>query len=185
MIITIYNKKGGVGKTSLSYNLARDLNFFMLSNDDSIIEKAYPNKAKILERIKVIEDQNIIYDLGGFVDSNAVEVFKKSDLIIVPTIADVNSIKRTVNTVKELETFNTNIIVIGNIIKSENDIGFIQQYLKADFFIAESKIFQKSLLEQSSVLEIVYKTKIDLYRYRKVLKGYETLLNYLKDFKGV
>lgn len=47
MKIVFWNKKGGVGKTALAYNVARDLNYFLLSNDKSIIEKAYPEKAKI------------------------------------------------------------------------------------------------------------------------------------------
>ncbi|HED0543717.1 TPA: hypothetical protein R4K23_001781, partial [Campylobacter jejuni] len=48
MIISVVNKKGGVGKTPFSFSIAKDLEYFLQSNDNSIIEKIYPEKAKIL-----------------------------------------------------------------------------------------------------------------------------------------
>ena len=54
MIVTFFNKKGGVGKTTLAFNVAKDLDFFLLSNDDSVIESIYPNKAKIMSNIKLL-----------------------------------------------------------------------------------------------------------------------------------
>ena len=47
MVFSIWNKKGGVGKTALSYSLAKDLDYSMMSNDDSMIEIAYPDRAVI------------------------------------------------------------------------------------------------------------------------------------------
>ena len=32
-VITFFNKKGGTGKTSLSYSVAKDLDYPLLSND--------------------------------------------------------------------------------------------------------------------------------------------------------
>lgn len=179
MIITFFNKKGGVGKTSLAYNIARDLDFFLLSNDDSIIEESYKDKAKVMEKIKLIEGENIVYDLGGFVDKNAVEIFKASDLIIVPTIADVNSLKRTINTVKELSVFNTKITVIGNIVKPK-DQDFVSEYVNANFFIRESRIFQNSLIEQKSITEIFNESKLNKYRYRNIYQDYLDFFNFIK-----
>ncbi len=48
MIISVINKKGGVGKTPFAFSIAKDLEYFLQSNDNSIIEKIYPEKAKIL-----------------------------------------------------------------------------------------------------------------------------------------
>lgn len=47
MIISIINKKGGVGKTPISFSLAKDLGYYLQSNDNSVIESIYPDMAKI------------------------------------------------------------------------------------------------------------------------------------------
>lgn len=180
MIITFFNKKGGVGKTSLSYNIARDLGFYLISNDDSIIESSYKGGAKIMKKIQLIPNKNIVYDLGGFTDNNITDILKASDIIIVPTIADVNSLKRTVNSVKEVQEYNKNIIIIGNIIRG-NQLDFISNYVTAKFSVRESKIFQTSLIEKKSIVEIVNESKLNQYRYRNIYKDYTELLNYLKD----
>jgi len=180
MIITLFNKKGGVGKTSLAYNIARDLGFYLISNDDSVIEDTYKDKAKVMTKIKLIENENIVYDLGGFTDRNIVDILKKSDIIIVPTISDINSLKRTVNTIKEIKNFNEKVITVANIVK-KNEEEFIKEYLKIDFKIRESKIFQKSFLELKSISEIVNESNLHKYRYRNIYQEYISLLNYLKD----
>ncbi|EAL5117011.1 hypothetical protein DPU37_07905 [Campylobacter coli] len=68
MIISVVNKKGGVGKTPFAFSVAKDLEYFLQSNDNSIIEKIYPEKAKILPTPKKID--NCVYDFGEFVLSN-------------------------------------------------------------------------------------------------------------------
>ena len=184
MNIVFYNKKGGVGKTSLAYNVARDLGFFLISNDDSIIETAYEGQAKIMPKIKLIENQNIVYDLGGFTDPNVVDILKAADMVVIPTIADINSLKRTVNSMKEVAVFTKNIMIIGNIVK-QKDQEFIAEYVNAEFFIRESKIFQKSFIEQKSITEIFNESKLHQYRYRNIYKEYESLLKHLKDLGGL
>ena len=42
MIISVINKKGGVGKTSFAFSIAKDLGLYLQSNDASIIESIYP-----------------------------------------------------------------------------------------------------------------------------------------------
>ena len=54
-VITFFNKKGGTGKTSLAFSIAKDLNYPLLSNDDSVIEEIYPKKAKIMDKVELIE----------------------------------------------------------------------------------------------------------------------------------
>lgn len=41
MIISVINKKGGVGKTPISFSLAKDLGYELQSNDNSVIETIY------------------------------------------------------------------------------------------------------------------------------------------------
>ena len=157
--ITFLNKKGGVGKTSLAFNAAKDLGFFLISNDDSIIETLYPKKARILDEIKYIGSADIVYDLGGFVDSNAIDIIKHSNIIFIPTLLDINSIKRTINTVREIEDLNQEIIIVINnfvpkdIKKYQKAIDKIKQLGKDIVFIPKSEAIPNSLYTGKTIIE--------------------------------
>lgn len=180
MKISIINKKGGVGKTSLAFSLAKDLEMFLLSNDDSVIEIAYPEMAKIMEKPKLID--NAIYDFGGFVDGNIIDIINKSDLVVIPLTSDLNSFKKTASLIKEIK--NKNIVLVAN--KSEKeDFKEIEEYFSSHFNfpifeIKNSRIWKKTFEEKLSVSEIKNSSKINQYVYRNSIDGYENLLDYIK-----
>jgi len=180
MRISVINKKGGVGKTSLSFSLAKDLEMFLLSNDDSTIELVYKDKAKIMKTPKIID--NAVYDFGGFVDVGVLEILDVSDIIIVPLTADLNSFKKTVSLLKEIQK--ENVILIAN--KSEkNDFQTIKEYFEKNykfpiFEIKSSRIWKKTFETKQSVSEIKNESKVSKYIYRNSINGYENLLNYIK-----
>ena len=183
MRISIINKKGGVGKTSLAFSLAKDLEYYLLSNDDSVIEIAYPNMAKVMETPKIIN--YAVYDFGGFVDSGVINILNKSDFIIVPLTSDLNSFKKTISLIDEVS--NENIIFVAN--KAEkDDFKEIENYFKTKynfpiFEIKNSRIWKKTFEEKKSVLQIKNNSKINQYVYRNSVNGYENLLKYLKGEK--
>jgi len=180
MKIAVFNKKGGVGKTSISYSIAKDLDYFLISNDDSTIEIAYPGKAKIMKEPKLIN--NCVYDFGGFVDLNILKILNESDLVIVPLNYDLNSFKKTISTLEEIENKNI-IFVINRAVK--NDYLDIKKHLKSNynypiFEIKDSKIWVKTFIENKSVSEIKNSSKINKYIYRNSITEYENLLNLIK-----
>lgn len=180
MRVSIINKKGGVGKTSLAYSLAKDLDLFLISNDDSVIELAYTAKAKVMDRPKLID--NVVYDFGGFTDAGVMDIVNKSDLVLIPLVADLNCFKKTVSLIKEVA--NKNIVLVAN--RSEkNDFEEIGNYFKNHFGfpifeIKNSRIWKKTFEEKKSVLEIQNDNKINGYIYRNSIIGYTELLNYIK-----
>ena len=188
MIISVATKKGGTGKTSLAFNLAKDLDFYLLSNDDSIIEKIY-NKAKILDKLEVV-DVDCIYDLGGFIDKRAKKVFKASDLIIVPTTLDANSIKRAVNTIIEINEYCKNIIIVINRVKEqtlkkyEQSIEILKGLEKEIFYIRESEAMTNSIHTGKTITELYNANGLSKKNYNKIYNEYKKILNYIKTFKG-
>jgi len=185
MKISVINKKGGVGKTSIAFSLAKDLNLYLLSNDDSTIELAYPEKAKIMKEVKLIE--NVVYDFGGFVDSGVLNILKNSDIIIIPLTSDLNSFKKTISLITEIENENENIILIANN-SEKDDFKEIEKYFKSkyDYPIFEfknSRIWKKTFNLKMSVLEIKTSSKMNNYIYRNSINGYIELLNYIKEQK--
>ncbi len=184
-IITLFNKKGGTGKTSLAFNIAKDLDYFLLSNDDSVIEKIYEEKAKIMDNLEVVKGANIVYDLGGFIEADTIEIFKASDLILVPTTLDINSIKRTINTVEELENFNSNIVIIVNRINSKRaekykeSLQALTELNKEILLIRESEALVNSMYKAQTILE-QYKSNALM---RNALKGITE--DYMKLLKRI
>jgi len=189
-IITFFNKKGGTGKTSLSFNLAKDLDYFLLSNDDSVIEKVYPEKSKIMEELEVVRGANIIYDLGGFIEKETIEVFKVSDLIIVPTTLDINSIQRTINTVIELNEYNDNIVIVVNRIqkakanKYKNSLEALAKLDKEILLIRESEAFINSMYKGETVIEQYKSSPLMRNAYKGIVEDYMKLLKTIQEVKG-
>lgn len=172
MIISVWNMKGGVGKTHLSLALAKDLNL-----------KYYTNENNFLEDTTLLKDDTkiadaAIFDFGGFVDKIA-NYLKISDLIIVPTTRDKLALLKTYETLKIIESINKNIIIV--VTKNKNhfqDETFkmlekINKNQYKTFLLNESNIFQKSLEENVSVWQLscnfAYKNKAITMQYKELL----------------
>jgi len=185
-VITFFNKKGGTGKTSLAFSVAKDLNLPLLSNDDSVIEEIYPNKAKVLDVIEVIP-HDCVYDLGGFVDTNIVKIFKHSDIIVVPTTLDVNSIKRTANTVAELQSYCSNIIIVVNRIQKNKVNKYIQSINllanlgKPILQMRESEAVATSIHTGKTISQLYGASGFTKKQYANIFSDYTALLDTIKN----
>ena len=187
-IITFFNKKGGTGKTSLSFSIAKDLDYALLSNDDSVIEEIYPNKAKILDEIEII-NYDTIYDLGGYIDKNIIGLFKASDMVVVPTLLDINSIKRTINTVLEVNKYCKNIIIVLNRIE-KNKLGKYEQSVKAleslkkpIIKIRESEAITNSIHRSKTISQLYHAGGLSKSQYHGIFEDYSLLLNKIREVK--
>ena len=183
--VTFFNKKGGTGKTSLAFSVAKDLNYPLLSNDDSVIEDIYPGKAKIIPLIKPI-DHNSVYDLGGYVDVGIIDIFKSSSIVVVPTTLDINSVKRTINTVMEVNKYCENIVIVLNRIKSnklhkyKQSIEALKGLGKTIVYIRESEAITNSIHLGKTISELYNQSNFTKNQYKGIFADYDNLLKIIK-----
>ncbi len=130
MRIVVWNKKGGVGKTPLSFSLAKDFNKNYVTNEyNNLVHQNIYNKSYYKEVPDLYRD--VIYDLGGFVSKGISNLLSNSDILIIPLNIDKASIFKTIETFKEAKEFidpNNIIYVIGNY-KDDKDFDYVQKAL--------------------------------------------------------
>ncbi|KGI55834.1 hypothetical protein [Campylobacter sp. MIT 97-5078] len=187
MVISVINKKGGVGKTPFAFSIAKDLDMFLQSNDNSIIESIYPNKAKISKEPSLLE--NCVYDFGGFVDKGILDIVRQSDMLIIPCNELYNSILRTIETINEIQTLNKNIIVLVSDYKDEKDKNIIEEMLKSNlsdlefFFFKHSKIIDNAMIAGLSFTELYNENVLSKLNYKNFFEEYNKLLHTLTKTK--
>ena len=184
MILSVINKKGGVGKTPISFSLAKDLGYYLQSNDNSVIESIYPDMAKISSNPEIIE--NCIYDFGGFVTSGVLPILKASSAILIPTSNDYNSILRTVETIEEIQPLNENLFIIVTKTEKESDFETVKNALSQHFDNLQffelrlSKAFKNSIETGLSLTELYHETPLSKCAYKTVYQQYKTILELFK-----
>ena len=186
MIISVVNKKGGVGKTPISFSLAKDLGYVLQSNDNSVIETIYPDKARIGRPI--LQDR-CVYDFGGFVDSGVLDIIKASNAVIVPCSIDYNALMRTVETIEEIIAVNSNIIIVITKTEKESDFETFRDEISSffeDLYFLElrnSKIFKNSMETGKTVTQLYQETPLSKSAYRTVYQQYQSLIELFNSDK--
>lgn len=181
--ISFYSGKGGVGKTSLAFSVAKDRQMFYITNDDSTVESIYTNMAKAMDVPALID--NCVYDFGGFANADIVEILKNSDVVVIPFTADLNALKKTILTIEEVE--NDNIVLVANMAEKDDFVEIIEalkaRYKYPIFEIRKSRIWAKTFKEEKSILDIAIDSALNKYVYAKSVVQYKKLLDYLGGVK--
>ncbi|MCK9373619.1 MAG: ParA family protein [Sulfuricurvum sp.] len=185
MILSIVNKKGGVGKTPISFSLAKDLGYYLQSNDNSVIESIYPDMAKITESPSLLDD--CVFDFGGFTEGGVLSIIKASDAVLIPCSIDYNSILRTVETIEEIQPHAKALFVIVTKTEKEGDFQTVkdaitQHFDEIEFFeLRLSKVFKNAIETGLSVTELYNESPLSKNAYKTVYKQYSNILNMFKN----
>lgn len=191
MKITVFNIKGGQGKTSIAANLALTLNAGIITNDvysplkailpeDQFI-KVYPDS----DFPTIPDDIPIVYDLGGWIDVRTIPILKESDLILIPMINDFVNNQVSLNTIEEVRKHNKNIVIIAN--RAEKGDFECVSLLMENFFKNEFPIFElrkttafsKIFERKQSIKEIVNNDKLLAFSYRTANEQFDDLIKYI------
>jgi len=183
MKLAVATIDGGAGKTAISFALAKELDHYLISNDDSVIELVYPDMAKITKNLKVIDDT--VYDFGGFVDAGVLDIIKHCDIVIVPCINDLNSKMKAIKTISELSKFNSNFLVIATRLENEQDFKEVQKAIQDKFPditvlpLRKTKMLKNALEFGESPLELVAQSKRIAYAGRNFIPEYKDVLKHI------
>lgn len=195
MKIAVFNLKGGQGKSSIALNLALSLKFDVISNDKiTKLEKILPedNFMKIekdQDFPDIIENLNVIYDLGGWIDNRAIKPIREADLVIIPMINTEMNNEVSINSINQVKQFNDNIMLIVNRSK-KNDFEYmkddvIKTYFPNDDFpifeIMDTTAFEQMLKRKMPIQEIVEVEPLLKYNYRKVNKQFNEIINFINN----
>ncbi len=185
MVLSIINKKGGVGKTPISFSLAKDLGYYLQSNDNSVIESIYPDMAKITKTPSLLD--NCVYDFGGFTESGVLSIIKASDAVLIPCSIDYNSILRTVETIEEIQPYAKALFVIVTKTEKIEDFEAVkdaicQHFEGIEFFeLRLSKVFKNAIETGLSVTELYNESPLSKNAYKTVYNQYLNVLNMFKN----
>lgn len=186
MQISIINKKGGVGKTPFAFSIAKDLDMFLQSNDNSCIEQIYPDKTMISKEVKSLD--NCVYDFGGYSASGVIEIIKNCNCIIVPCLPTYNSFLRTFETIIEIQEVNQSIIILATDYKDDKEKDFLIEKLESQYnfpiyYFKNSKIVNNAVNSGMSFLELYDENGLSRNSYANFIDEYKKLLNKIKFYK--
>ena len=192
-----FSLKGGVGKTSLASAISLELRFInqpvpVITNDpiSPLEELLGSENALLIQQDQEIpntfsKEDDVIIDLGGFVDERSIPVLEQAKTIIIPTLGSFLSLSGLVGTLQEVEKFNKNIIIILNRVdkKEEHQVKtFIKEKGNYPIFsVKTSKCFENIHYQKKSVAQMMEDEPLRRRSYDGVSKQIWEIINHLKE----
>lgn len=186
MIITVFNPKGGVGKSPISALIAKELDYKILTNDDSTNEDYLLDIVEYQDKINIHNRDNIVIDLGGWIDDNTIQILKSSDVVLIPFNSKPNAVKRTIALISDLKELGISYNLIFTMFESTQEFDktmekFKGENIEVDYKFPKTKLLD-ILIEKNLKLSDIKKDKILNNWFKNHLTIFKELIF---DLKGL
>ena len=186
-LITIYNFKGGAGKTSCAMNIALTMDYGVVTNDIySPIEEVFDNVLKVSPSEEFPDfptDAEVIFDLGGYIEARSITVLRNSKVVLVPTINEYSILQTTINSVAEIEEYNTNICLIANRTKRgvyEEIRQILSRFYKYPIFeVKESQSIPAIFKKKKSIKAMVEEGGLQKYHFQYLDRQFDKIIEFI------
>lgn len=209
MKITVFSAKGGVGKTPISYNIAKDRGYAIGTNETyHVLDQVMPEDQLIAippnhEFPQFGDDIDIVFDLGGAIGADSaasiLSAVRQSDIVFVPINNEYKSINGGFHTIRELQIHNLNIaLIVTKITKRKNEIigtwyqsadfkevtsaifGLMEREFPA-FPLKTSAVFDNIFDRELSVAQICALGGVDQYHYAAVRDQFADIYKFIEE----
>ena len=181
-MLVIFNSKGGVGKSSNAFSIAKDLKMSIITNDTSIISNVYDDTRYIDKKMPI--EKGTMYDLGGFTTRYITDILDVADLVIVPVNADYNALLKGLEVIKYVGY--KRCLVIANMIETKKDLEEIEEVIKNEYKkisilpLKRSRAF-KNGLENGKSINDISSAGLGKHNYKSLRKQYSEIIKYIKE----
>lgn len=195
MIVAVINNKGGVGKSTIAYNLALEMGFKFITNEprSPCVNIFGEDRGFVLNdsadiRELDVSNLDIIFDFKGSTKGKLISsVLSIADYVIVPAIykhKDDIFVDETIFTISDCEKFNKNIIIIANHIERHVEWEFVCEEMKGLPYpvlrLNKAILLKQTIKSKKGISEFVEGNNLLKANNRAVIQQFGNIINELK-----
>lgn len=211
MKITVYNSKGGTGKTPIATNIALERDTAVATNEafpvfESFISDERLVQADLTDAFPDYGDHDVVFDLAGTISETSHSIttaLLQSDIVLVPTFNEVKALVSTQGTLTEilaLEGFNAPILVIATKLQK----GKKEFFKKGEWHLSEdylnikkqidslgkgipvlplklSKIFDNIFEHEKSIGQLHDEHPLSAYTFKEVYDQFNAIFQHIDE----
>lgn len=206
MKIVVYSGKGGDGKTPIATNIALDRNFGIGTNEhfhifDGFIPDDNLLALKANEPFPDIPDElDIVFDLAGSITENSISIIsalRQADIVIVPISNEVKALVAGIGTIREIQRFTDNILVVATKLEKGRKELFTDDWKQSAEYLniknqvqshlgnipvlplRFSKVFNAIFEQEKSIRQLMESDPLARHNYRQVCDQFDEIYQFI------